>query len=255
MATMAQRGPVIRPEDRLFLWGSVVMVLVIVAGFATQLAAGRSSFASPLYVHVHALTFFGWVTLYTTQLLLATTGSIALHRRLGWLGAAWIPLMVGVGTLVAVESLRAARAAPIFAPAYFLIMAPMTVYCFAALATAAIVRRRETEWHKRLHFLAMASLMGPGFGRLLPMPLFIPYTGLVESAIVLIIPLGAIAIDANRTGRVHPAWWWGFGTIVAFRVLIEALGFSPLAVALYAFVTAGAPGAALAPLAYPAMPG
>lgn len=255
MATMAERGPVIRPEDRLFLWGSIGMVLVIVAGFVAQLAAGRSSFASPLYVHVHALTFFGWIALYTTQLLLATTGSIALHRRLGWLGVAWIPLMVAVGTLVAVESLRAGRAAPIFPPAYFLIMAPMTVYCFAALASAAIVRRRETDWHKRLHFLALASLMGPGLGRLLPMPLFIPYTGLVESAIVLIIPIGAIAIDAGRTGRVHPAWWWGLGAIFASRVLIEALAYSPLAIALYMFVTAGSPGAALAPLAYPAMPG
>jgi len=255
MATIAQRGPIVRPDDRLFLGGSIVMVLIIVAGFSLQLAAGRSSFASPLYVHVHALTFFGWVAIYSTQLLLATTGSIALHKRLGWVAAAWIPLMVVVGTVVAVEALRAARAAPIFTPAYFLIMAPLTVYCFAVLATGAIVQRRETEWHKRLHFLAMASLMGPGFGRLLPMPLLIPYTSLVETVLVLLIPVGTIGIDARRTGHVHPAWWWGLGTIVASRVLIETLAASPLAVALYALVTAGSPGAGLAPLAYPRIPG
>jgi len=255
MATLAPAGHGIAREDRVFFWGGIAMVLVLVAGFSMQLAAGRSSFGAPLYVHAHALTFFGWTMIYLTQTLLGTSGNIALHKRVGWIGAAWIPLMVVVGTMVAYQSLRLGRSAPIFTPAYFTIMAPLTVYTFAGLATAAIVLRRRTDWHKRLHFCAMAGLMGPGFGRILPMPLFIPYTPHVETATILFFPLIAIGIEWRRTGSVHRAWLWGFGTLVAARIVTDLLGASPIAAALHDWITAGSPGAALPPFAYPPLPG
>ena len=34
---------------------------------------------------------------YSTQTILATRGSIAIHRKLGWIGAAWIVAMVVLG--------------------------------------------------------------------------------------------------------------------------------------------------------------
>ena len=257
MATLAPSEPkhFFAREDRVFLWGGLAMVLVLVAGFSMQLAAGRSTFGAPLYVHAHALTFFGWTTIYFTQTLLATSGNIALHKRLGWIGVAWIPLMVIVGTMVAYLSLRLGRTAPFFTPAYFTIMAPMTVYVFAGLATAAVRLRRRTDWHKRLHFCAMAGLMGPGFGRILPMPLFMPYAPQVESVTILVIPVIAALVDWRRTGGLHRAWLWGIGTLVVARVVIELLGTSFIAAALYHWITAGSPGAALAPFAIPMMPG
>ncbi len=254
MATMIDRRIEQSSDDRFFLTMAILMALTVVAGFSLQLGMARSSFASPLYVHVHALTFFGWVTIYLLQTTLATTGSMALHRRIGWIGAGWIALMVVVGTVVAVEAERSGRAAPVYTPVYFLIMAPLTVYTFAGLSTAAIILRRHTDWHKRLHLMGMAALLGPAFGRLLPMPLLIPYTPLVESVSMMIFPVAAIVVDGRRAGRVHPAWWWGIGTLVASRLLIEVLALTPFALALQAWVTAGSPGAALAPLAYPPMP-
>lgn len=255
MATLAPAGHGIAREDRVFFWGGIAMVLVLVAGFSMQLAAGRSSFGAPLYVHAHALTFFGWTMIYLTQTLLGTSGNIALHKRVGWIGAAWIPLMVVVGTMVAYQSLRLGRSAPIFTPAYFTVMAPLTVYTFAGLSTAAIVLRRRTDWHKRLHFCAMAGLMGPGFGRILPMPLFIPYTPQVETAMILLFPLIAVTVEWRRTGSVHRAWLWGLGTLVAVRIVVDLLGASPIAAALHDWITVGSPGAALPPFAYPPLPG
>jgi hypothetical protein len=215
-----------------------------------QLAAGRSSFGAPLYVHAHALTFFGWTMLYLTQTLLATSGNISLHKRLGWIAAAWIPLMVVVGTMVAYLSLRRGHTAPFFTPAYFTVMAPMTVYVFAGMATAAILLRRRTDWHRRMQFCAMAGLMGPGFGRILPMPLFMPHAAIVESVSILVIPVIAAAVDWRQTGRLHRAWLWGIGTLIVARIVIDLLGASPIAGSLYAWITAGSPGAALPPFGY-----
>ncbi len=257
MATLAPSGSesTFAREERVFLWGGIAMVLVLVAGFSMQLAAGRSSFGAPLYVHFHALTFFGWTTIYLTQTLLGTSGNIALHKKLGWIALAWIPLMVVAGTMVAYLSLRRGHTAPFFTPAYFTVMGPLTVYTFAGMVIAAVLMRRRTDWHKRLQFCAMGGLMGPGFGRILPMPLLMPYCAQVEATTVLVIPVIAATIDWRQTGRLHRAWVWGIGTLVVSRIVIELLAVSPIAAALHAWITAGSPGAALPPFVIPMMSG
>ena len=73
------------------------MTITIVAGFSTQYLMGRSTFASPLRVHLHAFFFMGWVAIYLLQNIFVATGRMHLHRRLGWIAAAWIIPMVIMG--------------------------------------------------------------------------------------------------------------------------------------------------------------
>ena len=68
-------------DERFVLKSAIVMALIIVAGFSFQLAMGRSTFASPLRVHVHAVLFMGWVAIYLLQNVLVATDRIGLHRR------------------------------------------------------------------------------------------------------------------------------------------------------------------------------
>src|SRR5215213_5130328 len=89
-------------DETFFVRGAIAMVLTIVAGFSTQLAMGRSTFASPPLVHAHAIVFMGWITIYVTQNVLVATGRISLHRRLGWIAAGWIVLMLVLGVAVTV---------------------------------------------------------------------------------------------------------------------------------------------------------
>jgi hypothetical protein len=255
MATLAEQPVAPRVGDeRFFLKSAVVMTLIIVAGFSFQLAMGRSTFASPVRVHIHAVLFMGWVAIYLTQNILVSTGRIGLHRRLGWLAAAWSLAMVVSGYVVTLAMVRAGTVPFFFQPVHFLVFDPVAVTTFAALTVAAVVLRRRTEWHRRLHFCGMTILISPAFGRLLPMPLLQPWAWEAAFVVALLFPLAGAWLDVRRSGRVHPAWWWGIAVILASFALTQAISYSPVGTALYEAVTAGHPGAAVDPLAFPPPP-
>ena len=251
MATLAQQ-PVTPTagDERFFLRGAIIMTVTIVAGFATQYLMGRSTFASPIRVHIHAFFFMGWVAIYLLQNIFVATGRMHLHRRLGWVAAFWIIPMVVMGCVVTVAMVRNGYVPFFFRPLQFLIFDPITVITFAGLTTAAVILRRRTEWHRRLHFCAMSLLLSPAFGRLLPMPLLQPWAWEAASAVALLFPIVAASLDARCYGRVHPAWKWGIGTSLAAFVLIEAITYSPVGTAIYSAVTKGSPGASIAPLGF-----
>ena len=241
-------------EHRFFLRAAIVMTLIVFGGFSLQLAMGRSSFAVPIFLHVHAFFFFGWTLLYLVQNLLIGAGSVGLHRRLGWIAVAWIPAMMVMGTYVTVEAARTLHIPFFFQPGYFVVMNPLSLYVFAGLAAAAIAMRRRTLWHRRLMFCGMSIILGPAIGRIIPMPFLIPYAGEAVFAVVLLFPIAGMIHDLRANGRIHPAWFWGSGTIVAMQIAINLVAFSPLGPAIYRGITAGSPGAAVAPLAFPPPP-
>lgn len=245
MATLAQQSPRPVSDERFFLRAAIAMVVVIVAGFSTQLAMGRSTFASPLLVHAHAIVFMGWVTLYLLQNIFVATGRMTLHRKLGWVGAGWIFAMLGLGMAVTVAMVRRGQVPFFFRPQQFLIFDPMTLLAFVGLTVAAITLRKRTEWHRRLHYCGMSLLLGPGFGRLMPMPLLAPWAWETTFAASMIFPAVGVWRDIRRNGHAHPAWRWGIGTMLAALLLTEALTYSPIGDALYREVTAGSAGAAV----------
>lgn len=242
-------------DDRFFLTMAIIMALINVAGFSLQLAMGRSSFVAPWTVHAHALIFFGWTAFYVLQSALVAGGSIALHRRLGWIGAGWAVVIVLVGIATTVMMVRRGTTPFFFQPVFFLFMNSLSVLAFGGLVTAAIRLRRRTDWHRRLLFCAMAVLTGPAWGRLLPLPLMIPWAAWGVFVAVMLFPLAGMIADKRRTGVVHRAWWWGAGAIMATQVAMGAVAFSGPGLALYEAVTRGTPGAARPPLEFPPFPG
>ena len=244
-----------RGDRGFFLGGAIAMAVIIAAGFTLQLAMGRSSFGAPPLVHAHAIVFMGWVAIYLTQNVLAASGNVALHRRLGWVAAGWALLMVGLGCAVTALDIRSARVPFFFRPAQFLVFDPLTLFAFAGLTYTAIVLRRQTDWHRRLHFSGMAMMVGPAFGRILPLPLLAPWAWEATFAACLVFPLAGIVSDLRRGSGLHPAWICGLA--VTFGVLIgtEVITYSPLGASLYNAVAAGSKGADVAPLGFGHPPG
>lgn len=234
-----------RDDTQFFLVMAWLMATIIVAGFSFNVATGRSSFGAPLLVHVHAFTMMGWVALYLLQNTLAAGGNLRLHRRLGWLSLAWLPMIAILGVLITRYAVQARGGPPFFDQNQFLVSNPLQLLGLVGLAGWAVAVRRNTGWHRRLMYASVAGLIGPGVGRLVPGPAFIPYTWYVEAILppILMIAIGIVA-DMRRTGRAHPAWFWAIGVILALQVVADAFAYSEAGIAFTGDVLAGTPGAA-----------
>ncbi len=229
-------------ERRFYLYLAMAMALSIVAGFSVQLAMGRSTFAVPPVFHLHALVFFGWVALYLAQNMLIAGNNVRLHRTLGMLAYAWIPLMVVVGIALSLTVARRTGGPFFFDTNQFLFSNPAHLLAFAGLAFASLRVRRHSGWHRRLMLVAFAILTGPGLGRLIPLPLLIPHAWHVMLAVLLIWPAIGMIRDRIVTGRVHPAWLWGIGALLAVQLVADLAAYSPWGIAATKAFTAGTPG-------------
>jgi hypothetical protein len=232
-----------RGDERFFLAAAGTMGLVVVAGFTNLVLQGTTTFAAPWPVHLHAVVFMGWVGIFMAQVWMATRGPLALHRRLGWISVAYIPVILVLGTATIIRMLRLGTTPPMWTPRYFFVMNMMALIGFAILSIAGIRMRRRTDWHRRLMLCAMAALVITAFNRLMPVSLLFAVMSLASAIAILLFPIAGMIADRRRTGRIHPAWLWGFGVWVLTGVTTETLGLSGMAAAAVHAITAGSPGA------------
>ncbi len=230
-------------NTRFFTIMACAMGLSIIAGFSVQLGFGRSSFAVPWPYHLHGVIFFGWVALYLAQHLLIASGNRSLHASLGRAAYLFIPAMLAAGTYIMIVVAQRNGGPFFFNKSEFLWSNIMVLWCFGALAFAALKSRRYTGWHRRLMLCAMAILTGPGLGRLLPAPLFIPNSWLIITLVTFIWPVIGMIADKRSRGSVHPAYWWGLGAYVITFAISMAIAYSPLGYAVTEWIVAGTPGA------------
>jgi hypothetical protein len=221
-------------RDRAFFLAMAVgIAATAAAGFGLQFAMGRSSFASPWWVHLHGVTFAGWIGFYLLQNALVYRGAVDRHRALGLFGFAWATLMIPVGVLVTCFAIEAHRSPPFFQPNFFLAMDLITVLTFYAFTLAAIRLRQRTDWHRRLMLSGTIFLTAPAWGRLLPLPLLGEDLGVwaILAAQLLFFFGVAVRHDLVTRGRVHPAYFWAVGGSVAAVALMKPLSALPFVVA------------------------
>jgi len=179
---------------------------------------------------------------------------MAAHRKLGYLAVAWSIGLLILGPLVTIATVQTARTPFFFQPQHFLIANPVSLIGFAGLFFAAIALRRRADRHARLHAGAFVMLMGPGFGRLLPMPLLLALRIRNRGADSAHLPRDRHRARLARTGPPTPRLVLGIGVLLATTLLARVIGFSPVGEAIYAAVTAGGSLAGTDGLAFPPPP-
>jgi uncharacterized membrane protein len=216
------------------------IALFIVFAFAQFAARGFVDYArAPAHLHLHGAVMIAWLALAVTQAALVHRDSLALHRRLGWLGVILAAAVTVLGSYSGIHAVIAGRQPPFFSPPYFLALTQIGIACFAGLVAAAVARRRQSEWHRRLMVGAMIMILEPALGRVLPMPLIMPWGEWAVLLCQLFVFAILIRHDRRTMRRVHPATLAALTVVVLSHVAIELLAAAP-AFAEFAAGLAGA---------------
>jgi len=223
-------------EDRVYVLLAGLCTAIALTGFAgtywLQLPFG-TFVGSPL-VHLHGLLFSVWTLFFLWQAMLIANRRNANHRAWGLAGIALASAMVFTGSAVAIAGLHD-RIAQGHAEAgrAFLVVPLTAIWLFAGFVIAAMVRRRSTDWHKRLMLVANANLIGAAIARFFFLaltgggpglrpglgPPATTTTALIPSLLAYVVILIGMGFDWRARGRPHPAYVWGLGISVAVVVV------------------------------------
>jgi len=215
-------------ERLFFLAMATAIAVVVIAGFGLFLRAGFSSFVAPIEVHIHAVTYMGWVFLYFFQNWLIFSNNAALHRKLGMIGAGYLVWVILVGLVTTYLSVISGHTPPIFTPASLFALNLMLVVTFAILAIAALTMRKKTDWHRRLMLCATIAVIAPAFGRLLILVEARTHFNFVM--VILVWATVPVLYDLVAYRKIHAAYLWGVGALVGMGLAIELLpSFQPFA--------------------------
>jgi len=231
MATVALQSPAsgvtIGRYDRLF-YGTmaVVMGLTVIGGFSATYylrffdggpKATLSGGPFTTIVHTHAALFTAWVLLFIIQTALISARRVAVHRRLGIAGAVLAAAMIAAGTAIALATARRGASPPGIDPLAFLAIPFFDMVLFTGFITAALLRRRDKETHKRLMLLAYMSIIVAAIAR---MPGLLAAGPPAFFGLSLIFVIAGVVYDLVSRGHVHKAYIWG-GAILVLSIPVR----------------------------------
>jgi len=220
----APRPDVWRRDRRFFTGMAVATMLTVFAGFAPsyylKVVLGRPGVSglltlSPL-LHLHGFVFTSWFVLFLVQTRLVAARRIGPHRRLGVAGALLAAAMVVVGCAAAVDAARRGAAPPGGPPPLVFMAIPFAdMVVFSMLVGAGIWFRSRADVHKRLMLTSTISILTPAIARL---PGVLAAGPLAFFALTDLFVVACLVYDRTTRGRVHPAFWWGGGLLLASQI-------------------------------------
>ena len=213
-----------RTEHRFFaIWTALVLVLLI-AGFAPTFylrpfSEGTGQRELSWLVILHGALFTGWIMVFATQVYLAATGRIGLHRKIGQFAPIAIAVLVISAIPVALANAARADGGEGIPADVFLLLPLCEALFFGLLSYWAYARRTDPHVHKRLMLFALAVILGTGTGRL--------FGGMVGTFFVpLPFILSVWVFDWWRHRRIARAVLAGGFVAIAAYAIPLAFGFT-----------------------------
>ena len=213
---------------------AAIFAIIAFTAFAPSywLRLPSGTFQGSPMLHLHGLLFSLWTLFFLSQAVLVANGRLRNHKAWGLAGISLATAMVFVGLAVAIAGLErrlqlgygdAARA--------FAVVPVTSALLFGGLIAAAMANWRRPEWHKRLMLVATASLLQPAIARFFFIangaadagarqagpPPAVDAT-LMFAFVADLFIVAAILHDWKARGRPHPAYWWGFGAVLAVHL-------------------------------------
>ncbi|WP_100643136.1 hypothetical protein [Alteromonas facilis] len=208
-----------RKEATFFFFTAIAYAAVVIMGFVLFILTGRSTFDSPWWVHLHALTFMAWLALYLSQTYSIYSNKLSNHRVMGRVGAGLALWMLVSGAVFLPYTVVVGRTPPFFTPEFFLALDWLNLLVFGFLIGLGLLMRKKTEWHRRLMFAATLSIGTPGVGRI---ALVLEVEGaIVVSLVMLLFLFGGMLFDWINKKRFYPAYLVGLIPIMAMGPVTE----------------------------------
>jgi len=187
--------------------------------------------APPPILAFHGAFSVMWLGLVSTQVLLAETGNIRLHRKLGWTAVSVSAAMVPFGVVAAMVDMTRQVGHADYAP-QFLGQEFQDIFAFALCTILGVVTRRNRVDHSRFMVLAAVALADVGPGRIATnlisadpaTPLAVWLTYYWGTALLLIAML---AWDLIRHRRVMRSVALGAGLLWSGEAIASVLYFVP----------------------------
>ena len=214
--TMVNSHVVLRKDDIFFSAMSLVVLAVVVYGFAqSYFLAGmiRAKLPNAL-VHIHGALFVSWILLLLVQTALVTVRRVKWHITLGVLGLILPPLMIVFGTLTVFDSMR--RAGTPVPPEILLPGDLEPLLLFAVFIIWGWLDRRKPASHKRLMLLSTLAIIAPAIDR---WP-FLHHQIAGTFGVYLALPLLLVIYDFWTLRRVHRSSWVPFAMMVVMVVTL-----------------------------------
>lgn len=178
---------------------------------------------SPLII-VHGAAFTLWMALFITQTSLVAANRRDIHRKLGWWAVGLAVVLLVLGWMAAVDSLRhGASPVPAISPATFFAVPIGSLASFVPMVVLGVLNRKRPDYHKRYMLISIMVVLIPASARI-PLwyfPQIMPL--LFAFAVADIFLLALVAYDFFRRGKLHPATLIGGGIMLALepgRILI-----------------------------------
>jgi hypothetical protein len=204
-----------RRERAFFAAAALFTALLMAVGFGSFALSGHVKQPVPPLVLIHGVLFAVWIGIVIAQSVLIQQNQLRLHRRLGWAALVLVLAIVGLGSIVTMDCVRLGRVPQPFPVNVFLALNFLDFAVFFGLIAAAIVIRKQSDWHRRLMFGAMAALVGPAIGRIGVLTDLGPELAFVILGLKFAYVAVAAACDLNLKGRIHPAYYWTLVVLMA----------------------------------------
>lgn len=222
--------------SRFYRNAALMAIAVAFAGFfltyVTPMALGR--FAGPDVSHWHGALLASWLILVAVQSFLLLN-----HRKLGWIAVVLAPAILVSTVAIGIAATRRDLALGVTTGMAGNVTAPLL---FCAMVGAAIWKRRNPQWHKRLILIATVLMLWPAWFRWRHFLPWVPRPDITLGLVVANLPIAlAMVRDRLRFGAVHPAYLW-VGLPVVAEMTFETLAFgtefwSAFGLWLYAVLT------------------
>lgn len=181
--------------------------------------------------HIHSVVMTSWILLYLTQTILAATGNLKLHRRLGMLSVVLGVLVFLVMAMVSFNII-VVNHPPQGSFLFDLLLTDFyEMLCFASFFTWGMrLRKKNPSSHKRLLTLSTFVLLTAAVDRIQRTYSF-PSLGLDYPAFsfiylnILLIPL--FLYDWTTLRRIHRITWIGTAVVILFQIAVSTVYGSP----------------------------